>query len=179
MYLLYIFPPELHIHLWLHCSNFFNPSMKNSFGCAAKRKIGNAKDISALLCRVYIYFSVSDSLIHFFALIVLFAFPNKKFSICLVRTHLRADWLLEKHDGKKYPSLSSPCSTSSVVYRSVDEEVSNLFFLPTNFLLQFLASSLLSSWCLAEPGWPVFWVTLKVSSEYSCSAYSFNMAKSL
>jgi hypothetical protein len=31
MCLLYIFPPELHVH----CSNFFNPSKKNSFGCAA------------------------------------------------------------------------------------------------------------------------------------------------
>jgi hypothetical protein len=25
-------------HLWLRCSNFFNPSKKNSFGCAANRK---------------------------------------------------------------------------------------------------------------------------------------------
>jgi hypothetical protein len=38
MYLLYIFPPELHTHLWLRCSNFFNPSKKNSFVCAANRK---------------------------------------------------------------------------------------------------------------------------------------------
>jgi hypothetical protein len=43
-------PPELHTHLWLHCSNFFNPSKKNSFGYAANRKIGKAKDLSALLC---------------------------------------------------------------------------------------------------------------------------------
>jgi hypothetical protein len=25
-------------HLWLHCSNFFNPSKKNSFGCVGNRK---------------------------------------------------------------------------------------------------------------------------------------------
>jgi hypothetical protein len=43
MYLLYIFPLELHT-LRLRCSNFFNPSKKNAFGCAANRKIGKAKD---------------------------------------------------------------------------------------------------------------------------------------
>jgi hypothetical protein len=37
MYLLYIFPLSS-THLWLRCSNFFNPSKKNSFGCAANRK---------------------------------------------------------------------------------------------------------------------------------------------
>jgi hypothetical protein len=36
MYLLYIFPPELQTRL--RCSNFFNPSKKNYFGCAANRK---------------------------------------------------------------------------------------------------------------------------------------------
>jgi hypothetical protein len=36
MYLLYIFLPELHTRL--RCSNFFNPSEKNSFGSAANRK---------------------------------------------------------------------------------------------------------------------------------------------
>jgi hypothetical protein len=43
---IYIFPPELHTHLWLRCSNFFNPSKKNSFVCAVNRK---AKDLSAPL----------------------------------------------------------------------------------------------------------------------------------
>jgi hypothetical protein len=43
MYLLYIFPPELHTHWQLRCSNFFNPSKKNSFGCAANRKTGSKK----------------------------------------------------------------------------------------------------------------------------------------
>jgi hypothetical protein len=33
-------PPELHTLL---CTNFFNPSKKDSFGCAANRKIGNRK----------------------------------------------------------------------------------------------------------------------------------------
>jgi hypothetical protein len=36
-------------HLRLRCSNFFNPSKKNSLGCAANRKIGKAKDLSARL----------------------------------------------------------------------------------------------------------------------------------
>jgi hypothetical protein len=36
-------PPELHTHLRLRCSNFFNPSKKNSFVCAANRKIENWK----------------------------------------------------------------------------------------------------------------------------------------
>jgi hypothetical protein len=43
MYLLYIFPLLSSTHLWLRCSNFFNPSKKNSFACAANRKIGNRK----------------------------------------------------------------------------------------------------------------------------------------
>jgi hypothetical protein len=30
-------------HIWLRCSNFFNPPKKNSFGCAANRKTGNRK----------------------------------------------------------------------------------------------------------------------------------------
>jgi hypothetical protein len=28
MYLLYVFHPELHTHLWIRCSNFFNRSKK-------------------------------------------------------------------------------------------------------------------------------------------------------
>jgi hypothetical protein len=42
-------PPPSSTHLWLRCSNFFNPSKKNSFGWAANRKIGKARDLSALL----------------------------------------------------------------------------------------------------------------------------------
>jgi hypothetical protein len=30
--------PLISTHLWLRCSNFFNPSKKNSFGCAENRK---------------------------------------------------------------------------------------------------------------------------------------------
>jgi hypothetical protein len=48
MYLFYIFPLSS-THLWLRCSNFFNPSKKNSFGCAANREIGKVKDLSAPL----------------------------------------------------------------------------------------------------------------------------------
>jgi hypothetical protein len=48
MYLLYIFPLSS-THLWLRCSNFFNPFKKNSFGCVVNRKIGKAKDLSAPL----------------------------------------------------------------------------------------------------------------------------------
>jgi hypothetical protein len=36
MYLLYIFPLSP-THLWLRCSNFFKPSKKHSYGCAANR----------------------------------------------------------------------------------------------------------------------------------------------
>jgi hypothetical protein len=32
------YSPLSSTHLWLRCSNFFNPSKKNSFGCAANRK---------------------------------------------------------------------------------------------------------------------------------------------
>jgi hypothetical protein len=32
-------PPELHTHLWLRCSNSFNPSKKNYFGFAPNRKV--------------------------------------------------------------------------------------------------------------------------------------------
>jgi hypothetical protein len=42
MYLLYIFPPELHTFM-TPLFNFFNPSKKNPFGCAACRKIWNRK----------------------------------------------------------------------------------------------------------------------------------------
>jgi hypothetical protein len=37
------YSPLSFTHLWLRCSNFFNPAKKNSFGCAANRKIGNRK----------------------------------------------------------------------------------------------------------------------------------------
>jgi hypothetical protein len=53
MYLLYIFPLSS-THLPLRCFNFFNPSKKNSFGCAANRKIRKAKDLSEPL-RIYAY----------------------------------------------------------------------------------------------------------------------------
>jgi hypothetical protein len=36
-------PLDLHIHLWLRCSNFFNPWKIHSYGCAANTKIGNKK----------------------------------------------------------------------------------------------------------------------------------------
>jgi hypothetical protein len=39
---IYIFPLSS-THLWLRCSNFFNTSKKNSFGCAANRKIEKKK----------------------------------------------------------------------------------------------------------------------------------------
>jgi hypothetical protein len=42
VYLLYIFLLSS-THLWLRCSNFFNPSKKNSFSCTANREIGNRK----------------------------------------------------------------------------------------------------------------------------------------
>jgi hypothetical protein len=45
---IYIFPLSS-THLWLRYSNVFNPSKENYFGCAADRKIGKAKDLSAPL----------------------------------------------------------------------------------------------------------------------------------
>jgi hypothetical protein len=53
MYLFYnvesTYSPLSSTHLWLRCSNFFNPCKKNSFGCAANRKTRKAKDLSAPL----------------------------------------------------------------------------------------------------------------------------------
>jgi hypothetical protein len=43
------YSPLSSTHLWLRCSNFFNPSKKNYFVCAANMKIGKAKDLSATL----------------------------------------------------------------------------------------------------------------------------------
>jgi hypothetical protein len=37
------YSPLSSAHLWLCCSNFFNPSKKNYFGCAANNKIWNKK----------------------------------------------------------------------------------------------------------------------------------------
>jgi hypothetical protein len=37
----FTYSPLSSTHLWLRYSNFFNPSKKNSFGCAANRNIGN------------------------------------------------------------------------------------------------------------------------------------------
>jgi hypothetical protein len=38
-YIYSTYSPLSSTHLWLRCSNFFNPSKKNSFGCAASKKI--------------------------------------------------------------------------------------------------------------------------------------------
>jgi hypothetical protein len=40
---IFTYSPLSSAHLWLRCSNFFNPSKKNAFGCAVNRKIGNTK----------------------------------------------------------------------------------------------------------------------------------------
>jgi hypothetical protein len=44
-------PPLSFTHLWLRCSNFFNTSKKNYFGCAqvGKYETGKAKDLSVPL----------------------------------------------------------------------------------------------------------------------------------
>jgi hypothetical protein len=42
-YIYSTYSPLSSTHLRLRCSNFFNPSKKKSFGCAASRKIGNTK----------------------------------------------------------------------------------------------------------------------------------------
>jgi hypothetical protein len=72
MYLLYIFPLSS-THLWLHCSNFFTPSRKNYFVCAANREIGNRKNQrlnSTPMYMPYIFYNIkyklwSSSLRHF------------------------------------------------------------------------------------------------------------------
>jgi hypothetical protein len=60
-------------HLWLLCSNFFNPSKKNSFGYAANRKIGNRKSqrlISSLFpCDISFTDKFINLLIHELALL--------------------------------------------------------------------------------------------------------------
>jgi hypothetical protein len=40
------YSPLSSTHLWLHCYKFFKPSKKNSFGCAANRKIGAPPDVT-------------------------------------------------------------------------------------------------------------------------------------
>jgi hypothetical protein len=52
-------PPMTSTHLWLRCSNFFNPSKKNSFGFAANREIGKAIDLSAPL-RNYLHVGTAN-----------------------------------------------------------------------------------------------------------------------
>jgi hypothetical protein len=56
--LLYIFPLSS-THLWLRCSNFFNPPKKNSFGCAANRKIGNRKSQRLISTPTYLILLLS------------------------------------------------------------------------------------------------------------------------
>jgi hypothetical protein len=43
------YSPLSSTHSWLRCSNLFNPSKKNSFGCAANIETGKSKDLSASL----------------------------------------------------------------------------------------------------------------------------------
>jgi hypothetical protein len=86
MYLRYIFPLSS-THLWLHCSNFFNPSKKNSFGCAATRKIGNKKSQRLISTPTFKY--------HFFSMFQLtlppwrqrHQFPPKKNNVMSTRWH--------------------------------------------------------------------------------------------
>jgi hypothetical protein len=48
------YSPLSSTHLWLLCSNFFNPSKKNSFGCAANMKIGNRKSQGLINTHTYV-----------------------------------------------------------------------------------------------------------------------------
>jgi hypothetical protein len=47
------YSPLSSTHLWLRCSNFFNSSKKNSFGCAANKKIGNRERQRLISTSVY------------------------------------------------------------------------------------------------------------------------------
>jgi hypothetical protein len=48
------YSPLSSTHLWLRCSNFFNPSKKNYFGCAANREIGNRKSQRLISTSTYV-----------------------------------------------------------------------------------------------------------------------------
>jgi hypothetical protein len=62
MYLLYTFPLSS-THLWLCCSNFFNPSKTNSFGCAAYRKVGTGKSQQLISSHMYIGPHVANNIV--------------------------------------------------------------------------------------------------------------------
>jgi hypothetical protein len=73
-------PPELHKLMTSLFFNFFNPSKKNSFGCAANRKIGNRN--SQRLINTPTYISVCIFVI---LQVVFLVFPNYIFpSICML-----------------------------------------------------------------------------------------------
>jgi hypothetical protein len=61
MYLLYIFPLSSK-HLQLRCSDFFNRSQRNSFGCAANRRTRNRKSQRLIDTSMYIYFIIIEEL---------------------------------------------------------------------------------------------------------------------
>jgi hypothetical protein len=48
------YSPLSSTHVWLRCSNFFNPSKKNYFGCAANKKRWNRKRQSFIRTPTYI-----------------------------------------------------------------------------------------------------------------------------
>jgi hypothetical protein len=54
------YSPLSSTYLWLRYSNFFNPSKKNYFGCAASRKIGNRKSQRLIRTPTYYYYLSSS-----------------------------------------------------------------------------------------------------------------------
>jgi hypothetical protein len=55
----YIYSALSYTHLWLRCSNFFNPSQKNYFNYVANKKIGKANDLSAPLHTAFAAYSLT------------------------------------------------------------------------------------------------------------------------
>jgi hypothetical protein len=99
MYFLYIFPLSS-THLWLRCSNFFNSSKKNSFGCAANGKIGNRKSQRLLSAPTYlplqsVFFYLSVALmcvcLHQYTLLFWHGFISKVQLRCYVNWSLHFD----------------------------------------------------------------------------------------
>jgi hypothetical protein len=70
-----IYSPLSSTHVWLRFYNFIKPSKKNSFGCAANRKIGNRK--SRRLISTPTYTRTTSTEIKFVSESFTFSFPAK------------------------------------------------------------------------------------------------------
>jgi hypothetical protein len=55
------YSPLSSTHLWLRCSNFFNPNKKNSFGCAGNRKSQRLISTPTYLSLLWTVYVLTDS----------------------------------------------------------------------------------------------------------------------